>query len=156
MFPITKVVLFKHGVGYFERVVEVEGDHPLDLHFKASEMNDVLKSLTVLDYGEGHIASISYESTLPTEKRLEDVALRLPEGSSLSGLLTQLPGARVSLEVGSETFKGTITGIETSWRRADGDSLQEHQLVLLIDDSSLRAFELKEVKSLTFLDDSVK
>ena len=45
----------------------VEGDTSLDLHFKAAEMNDVLKSLTVLDLGEGHIASISYESTLPTE-----------------------------------------------------------------------------------------
>lgn len=156
MFPITKVVLFKHGVGYFERELELEGDRSLDLHFKASEMNDVLKSLTVLDSGDGHVASISYESTLPMEKRLEDVALRLPDGQCQSGLLMQLQGARVRIEVGSESITGTVMGIETSWRRADQDSLQEHQLVLLIDEGELRSFQLGELKNLVFLDDALK
>jgi hypothetical protein len=156
MFPIIKVVLFKHGVGYFERELEVEGDRSLDLHFKASEMNDVLKSLTVLDSADGHVASISYESTLPIEKRLEDVALRLPDGQSQSGLLAQLQGAKVSIEVGSETIAGTVMGIETSWRRVDQDSLQEHSLVLLIDEGELRTFQLSELKNLVFLDDALK
>lgn len=156
MFPITKVVLFKHGVGYFERELEVEGDRSLDLHFKASEMNDVLKSLTVLDSGDGHVASISYESTLPIEKRLEDVALRLPDGQSQSGLLMQVQGARVRIEIGSESITGTVMGIETSWRRVDQESLQEHQLVLLVDEGELRSFQLSELKNLVFLDDALK
>src|SRR5581483_4192019 len=41
--PIKKVVLYKHGVGYFERHGTVEGDVSLDLYFRAQEMNDVLK-----------------------------------------------------------------------------------------------------------------
>src|SRR5258708_5839872 len=47
--PITRVVLYKHGVGYFEREGRVEGDAALSLTFKQSEVSDVLKSLTVLD-----------------------------------------------------------------------------------------------------------
>ena len=47
--PITRVVLYKHGVGYFEREGGVEGDASLALTFKQSEVSDVLKSLTVLD-----------------------------------------------------------------------------------------------------------
>ncbi|MHC5021629.1 MAG: hypothetical protein ACYTGX_16280, partial [Planctomycetota bacterium] len=78
MLPIRKVVLYKHGVGYFERQGAVEGDAALDLNFRASEMNDVLKSLTTLDLTSGHIASISYESTTPLSKQLEDIAIRLP------------------------------------------------------------------------------
>lgn len=154
--PIRRVVLFKHGVGYFEREGDVEGDVSIDLAFKAAEMNDVLKSLTVLDLGEGHVSSISYESTLPTEKRLEDVALRLPDGNSLSGLLEQVKGARVAVSAGSDRVEGVVAGIETRWRKVGDDTLHEHQLVLLVGGSSLRAFELGEIKALDFLDDGLK
>ena len=154
--PIRRVVLFKHGVGYFEREGNVDGDVNLDLAFKAAEMNDVLKSLTVLDLGEGHVASISYESTLPTEKRLEDVAIRLPDGNSLSGLLEQVKGARVAVVAGSDRLEGVVAGIETRWRKAGDDTLHEHQLVLLVGGASLRAFDLAEIKSLDFLDEGLK
>jgi len=156
LLPIRRVVLFKHGVGYFEREGNVEGDVSIDLAFKAAEMNDVLKSLTVLDLGEGHVSSISYESTLPTEKRLEDVALRLPDGNSLSGLLEQVKGARVAVVAGSDRIEGVVAGIETRWRKAGDDTLHEHQLVLLVGGASLRAFELAEVKSLDFLDEGLR
>jgi len=45
LFPITKVVLSKTGIGYYERKDRVEGSATFDLYFKASDMNDVLKSL---------------------------------------------------------------------------------------------------------------
>lgn len=154
--PIRRVVLFKHGVGYFEREGTVDGDASLDLAFKAAEMNDVLKSLTVLDLGDGHIASISYESTLPTEKRLEDVAIRLPDGNSLSGLLEQVKGARVAVIAGSDRLEGVVAGIETRWRKVGDDTLHEHQLVLLVGGTSLRAFDLGEIKSLDFLDEGLR
>jgi hypothetical protein len=32
------------------------------MHFKAEEMNDILKSLTVMDLDQGYISSISYEA----------------------------------------------------------------------------------------------
>ena len=54
--PITRVVLYKHGVGYFEREGKVDGDATLALTFKQAEVSDVLKSLTVLDLDGGHIA----------------------------------------------------------------------------------------------------
>lgn len=154
--PVRRVVLFKHGVGYFEREGSVEGDASIDLAFKAAEMNDVLKSLTVLDLGEGHISSISYESTLPTEKRLEDVAIRLPDGNSLSGLLEQVKGARVKVVAGSDEVEGVVAGIETRWRKVGEDTLHEHQLVLLVGGASLRAFELVEIKALDFLDEGLR
>jgi hypothetical protein len=57
--PITRVVLYKHGVGYFERQGQVEQDAALSLTFKQSEVSDVLKSLTVLDLNGGHVSSVS-------------------------------------------------------------------------------------------------
>src|SRR5262245_29729708 len=119
MLPIRKIVLYKHGVGYFERRGEVNGEASFDLHFKAPEMNDVLKSLTTLDLAGGIISSISYESTRPVEKQLEDVAVRLTDGNSLTGLLSQVKGARVSLEVGSQKLEGAVMGIETTNHKMD-------------------------------------
>ena len=56
--PIRRVVLYKHGVGHFEREGTVDGDATLSLTFKQAEVSDVLKSLTVLDLGGGHISSV--------------------------------------------------------------------------------------------------
>src|SRR3954464_1150517 len=81
--PITRVVLYKHGVGYFEREGAVEGDATLALTFRQAEVSDVLKSLTVLDLGGGHVASVSYDSTKPIAQLLEDVALSIPDQNSL-------------------------------------------------------------------------
>src|ERR671934_271057 len=51
--PIRRVVLYKHGVGYFEREAAVDGDQALSLAFRQREVSDVLKSLTVLDLDGG-------------------------------------------------------------------------------------------------------
>ena len=96
--PITRVVLYKHGVGYFEREGAVEGDTALSLTFKQSEVSDVLKSLTVLDLDGGHVAAVSYDSTKPLEQLLADVALSIPDQGSLVGLLPQIKGARVRVQ----------------------------------------------------------
>jgi hypothetical protein len=156
MLPIRKIVLYKHGVGYFERQGKVAGDVTVDLHFKASEMNDVLKSLTVLDLGGGIVSSISYESTKPVEKQLEDIAIRLPEKNALTGLLSQIRGAQVRVDIGSQTVEGTITGIETITRKVDDETIWSQYLSLLTDGMTLQSFDLLEIKHITFLDASLQ
>ena len=152
MLPLRKIVLYKHGVGYFERRATVDGDAALDLHFRASEMNDVLKSLTTLDLTSGHIASISYESTTPLERQLEDIAIRLPDENAVSGLLAEIKGARVAVDVAGERVEGLVTGIETTTRRVDDAVVERHHLALLVDGSALRTFDLQDVARLEFLD----
>ena len=156
MLPIRKVVLYKHGVGYFERVGDVEGDTSVDLHFKAAEMNDVLKSLTTLDLTDGLIASISYESTKPIEKQLEDISIRLTDVNSLTDLLAQAKGARVVVNLGTKKVEGTIIGIETVTRN-DGDlTLTSNRLVLLVDGEALQSYDLLDISSTVFLDESLR
>ena len=156
MLPIRRVILYKHGVGYFERSGRVEGDAAIDLSFRAAEMNDVLKSLTTLDLGGGHVASVSYESTKPLEKQLEDIAIRLPDAHAISGLLAEVKGARLAVEIGGTRIAGVVAGIETV-RRCHGDDVVESQrLALLIDGATLRSFDLEEVNQLEFLDDTVR
>jgi hypothetical protein len=156
MLSLQKVVLFKHGVGHFEREGQISGNCSIDLYFRASEMNDVLKSLTVLDLNGGIISSISYESTLPIEEQLKDIAIRLPENNALSGLLSQLQGAQVAIDIGQDTVKGIVTGIETLKRKMNQSLVDRTYLSLLIENGGLQSFDVMEAKQITLLDENLK
>src|ERR1035438_5357890 len=71
--PIRRIMLYKHGVGYFERSGSTTAGVDIVLEFKASEMNDVLKSLTLLDRSGGRVSGVSYESSDPIQKQIENL-----------------------------------------------------------------------------------
>jgi len=69
--PVKRVVLYKNGVGYFEHSARVHGNQELTIDFTTAQLNDVLKSLTVVDLGEGRISGVRYNSIAPLEERLK-------------------------------------------------------------------------------------
>ena len=73
---IKKIVLYKHGVGYFERTAEVNGDAVISLSFKMDQMKDLLTSFFAVDLHGGRITSIGYDSKDPIEKQLENILTR--------------------------------------------------------------------------------
>ena len=80
---MKRVVLYKNGVGYFEHVGRVRGSQDLTIDFTTDQLNDVLKSLTVIDTGEGHITGVRYNSIAPVSERLK--GLRVPFGEDIAG-----------------------------------------------------------------------
>ena len=44
--PVTRVILYKNGVGYFEHSGHVRGNQDVNIEFTTAQLNDVLKSLT--------------------------------------------------------------------------------------------------------------
>jgi hypothetical protein len=155
-FPITRVVLYKHGVGHFEREGTVEGETNLALTFRQAEVSDVLKSLTVLDLDGGHVASVSYDSTKPLEQLLADVALSIPDEGSLVGLLPQIKGARIAVTDGSVRAEGTLLGIDRTERRS-ADGVTTVMLLSLLDDAgAVRQFDLHGLNQLEILDAALR
>ena len=155
--PIQRVVLYKHGVGYFEREGRVTGDATLSLTFKQAEVSDVLKSLTVLDLDGGHVASVSYESTKPLEQLLADVALSIPDEGSLVGLLPQIKGARLALfPAGGERVEGVLLGVDTSERRSADGIVRVVLVSLLGDNGGVRQFDLADLTQLEILDPALR
>ena len=153
---MTRVVLYKHGVGYFEREGPVAGDAVLGLTFKQSEVSDVLKSLTVLDLDGGHVASVSYDSTKPLEQLLAEVAIHIPDDGSLVGLLPQLKGARVAVTDAGQRTEGVLLGIDRTERR-NADGVTRVVLVsLLLDGGAVRSFDLHGLDQLDVLDPSLR
>ena len=88
--PIRKVVLYKHGVGYFERAGSVAGGQEVNLYFKSEQMNDLLKSLTVIDREGGPVSSIVYDSTKTVEQLLGEYTFDLRGANGLGQILQQL------------------------------------------------------------------
>jgi len=153
--PIRRVVLYKHGVGYFERRGKVRGSDTLHLDFKARDMNDVLKSLTVLDLSGGSVSAVSYDSTKPLEQLLAEATIRIPEDGSLTALLGQIKGARVRVRVGGAQVEGSIIGLDSLAVAAGETSVVRPFLSLLVG-ASLRTFDILDVAELEFLDEAVR
>src|SRR5271169_5605767 len=63
--PVRRVVLYKNGVGYFEHLGRVRGSQNVHIDFTSAQLNDVLKSLTVLDLAGGRITGVDYNSEAP-------------------------------------------------------------------------------------------
>jgi hypothetical protein len=168
--PVTRVVLYKHGVGYFEREGPVEGEATLALTFRQAEVSDVLKSLTVLDLDGGHVASVSYDSTKPLEQLLADVALSIPDQGSLVGLLPQLKGARVRVqppekgsmgglaprETAGDCVEGILLGVDTTERQTADGIVRVVLLSLLTDAGEVRTFDLHQLTKLEILDSALR
>ncbi len=155
--PVTRVVLYKHGVGHFERSAQIAGDATLTLTFKQSEVSDVLKSLTVLDLDGGHVSSVSYDSTKPLEQLLAEVALHIPDQGSLVGLLPQIKGARVQMHTGvSDPVDGYLLGIDAT-ERSVGDAVVQVTLVsVLTEAGEVRSFDLHQLAGLLILDPTLR
>ena len=108
--PVRKVILYKHGIGYFERGGEIPAGQSARLDFKANEMNDVLKSLMINDQTGNSVAGVRYDSSLPLAAKLAEFPFKLGDRSPLTDFLDQLKGARIELKMGQATTSGQIVG----------------------------------------------
>lgn len=153
---IAKIVLYKHGVGYFERRGEVQGDAVVRLTFKADEMKDVLKSLFAVDLGGGRISTILYDSKDPIEKQLEEIRFRVPQNQALSQFLMQVQGCRVRVSIGARQLEGRVLGIEPKEEHTQAGKVTRLQLVLLTEQEGIVNVDLLESRGLHVLDEGVR
>ena len=147
--PVRTVVLYKHGVGYFERAGNLAAGESAKLDFKASEMNDVLKSLTVNDQG-GKVTGVRYDSNIPLSQKLSEFPFVINNGEPLSAVLDQLKGARVEMEFGPQHTSGAI--VSARLISADKDHAEREQLTLLMDSGELRNVDLSAATAIRFPD----
>jgi hypothetical protein len=148
--PIKEVILYKHGVGYFERAGELRAGETARLDFKASDMNDVLKSLTIVDRNGGVIGGIRYDAAEALEKRLEDFPFAVDRQASLAAFLDQMKGARLELRLGPDTLSGTIVSARAS--KPDEKTAEREMVVLLTDSGEIRTLDLGAASSVKLSD----
>lgn len=145
--PLRSVTLYVGGVGYFRREGVVEGTRDLEFSFKASEVNDLLKSLTLQDLDGGRIRGVTYGSQDPADKRLRSFAVNLSGNPGLPAILSQLRGERIKVAL-PDQVEGVLIGVEPS---QDKDGVPSHQVNLLTSEG-LRSFPLRELRHISFVD----
>jgi hypothetical protein len=141
--PVKRVVLYKNGVGYFEHATRVHGTQDLSIDFTTAQLNDVLKSLTAVDLGEGRVSSVRYNSIAPLDERLK--SLRLPFGEQITQVeyLTALRGARVEVRSGSATATGRLLSVEKNRRQRARDDFEDVTSFSIVTDAGeMKNFEL--------------
>lgn len=145
--PVTRLVLFTSGVGYFEREGVVSGEQELVLNVPRAEMDDLLQSLVLQDLDGGRVTPVRYTSQAPLGRLLEGYSLDLRGDVTLPSLLAQARGEQVVLE-GATPLTGALLGVEEQ-RTAEGEP---RAFVTLATAEGVRRVPLAEVSAVRFAD----
>jgi hypothetical protein len=153
--PITRLIVYKHGVGYFERRGPFNGER-LELTFPRAAMDDVLKSLVALDLGAGQVLSVDLATPEDRTARIARGSIHLSDHQSLLDLLRDLRGRQVRLVAGEGkkdplSFAGTLIGVDYEpsepLRRA-------RAAIYLPDERHVRSVPVEDLDRVDLLDDA--
>ena len=140
--PVRRVVLYKNGVGYFEHVGRIRGNQTVTVAFNSGQLNDVLKTLTTLDLGNGRVTGVSYNSEAPIAQRFGSLRLRVGEHATLAQLLDALRGARIEARSGERLVIGRLLGVEVRTRTRNGETTTAEEMTLVGDGGDIRVVEI--------------
>jgi hypothetical protein len=155
--PVSRVVLYSSGVGYFQRAGKVKGSCRVDLAFPASDINDLLKSLVLRDLGGGQVTAVACDSHDPIDKTLQSFAINLNNSPPLAGILSQARGEKVEavLQQGNAAQPGSLTGsilsVEMQKQQLGKDAVVEAPFLNLWCAEGVRSVKLADVQRLRFL-----
>jgi hypothetical protein len=147
-------VLYRNGVAYFERQGAIDGDR-LTLKVRKDQINDLLKSLTVIDRSSGKTLSVS----IPLDpKAWQDAALSMltPGRGRLAEVLDALRGTYVEVDTDTRTARGRIVMVERVLEAPDplrgsvapSQPQEDHRLTLL-DNGAFEIMKLSRVRTIT-------
>jgi hypothetical protein len=157
--PVTRIVLFSSGVGYYQREGQVDGSARIDLQFHSHNINDLLKSLILQDKDGGQISTVNYDNRDPIDKTLKSFAIDLTSNPGMGQLLSQVRGERVEVisygEQGKEgqptTIAGQIVGVEKQRKPVGKDQVVETEQLNLLTTEGLHGVALGQVQRVRFL-----
>jgi hypothetical protein len=155
LLPVTRVVLYRSGVGYIERLGRISGDATLTLSMRESQMNDLLKSLILVDFDGGQILPAQYTPRDPLERTLSAFAVQLSDNPSMSALLTRLRGAPVEIQTDKETLQGTVLSVETR-EEAASEVVVKRAYVNLMTNPAMRSVPLDTIINLRVRDERLQ
>src|SRR5436190_5220188 len=167
--PIRRVILYSNGVAYVERRGVVTGNAEINLSFKQSQVDDVLKSMVVLDLGQGKIGEVSYNSSMPASARTAEIPFNVSseseetneESGSMANVLSQLQGAKVIVV----STKGTATGAILTIEKRKGPAPTKdnpnvlpvmYSVVIASESGEISSFDLADIRSVKLLEENTR
>ena len=151
--PLKEVFLFTSGIGYFQRSAEITGNRSFELSFRTEQVNDVLKSLVVLD-PSGSIKPVTYTANEPVSRRIRSSGIALNQNSSLGTVLRQFQGAEVEIAAGDQTATGRILSVSMRSLPASGPGggIVQVEVLNILGEQGLRAFPVDSLSHVSLKD----
>lgn len=148
--PLSRVVLFSSGVGYFEREGSIQGNATVELSFRTEQINDMLKSMVLQDFGGGVIAPVTYAPQDPLERTLSSFAVDISDNPRIAELWDRLRGTRVQVTA-EQPQEGIVFGAEKQ-EKSVGDKVMTFDVLNLLTDKGMVQIPLWSVRSIKALD----
>ncbi|MEK7763662.1 MAG: DUF4139 domain-containing protein [Nitrospirota bacterium] len=146
--PLSKIMLYSSGVGYFQHDGIVNNRVQLDLRLHTNQINDMLKSLVVQDFGGGKVSTVTYGSRDPVTKTLGSFGINLNGQPTLGQILTQVRGEPVEVTA-PNPIVGTLLGVEKKTESIGEGSQRriiEQEYVTLLTEEGFRSLSLANVQ----------
>jgi hypothetical protein len=151
--PVSAVTLYRSGVGSFERTGTVTGDATVQLAATADQIDDLLKSLVVLDLDGGRVGAVTYTADEPVARLLEALGISSPEQVTLGRIIAGFRGAEVTLEVtGQGELPGRVLGSDVITESTGESGTISRQRVSLLTPMGVRTVMEQDIRSLRFTD----
>jgi chaperonin cofactor prefoldin len=145
--PVQRVVIYKNGVAYVERAGPAPGAGSVMLSFRAEDMTDILKSMSVSVDG-GAVARVRFSTDESLEDKLKAFPFRIEAGRGMTPLLDALRGARIRAERGPDVVTGVIVSAQEVPATAQQPS--RDLVTLLEDNGSFNTYEVLSLNRLRF------
>ena len=148
--PVRSVSLFTSGVSYTERSGDVSGDATVPLIFRTAQINDILKSMVLLDE-HGQVQPVTYGAHDPISRTLQSFAVDVTQPTSRAELLNRLRGSSVTVTTANQTLTGQIVGVEDK-TVSNGEKTYTVQALNLLTGAGLQSVYLDDAKAVKLLD----
>lgn len=154
--PISRITLYRSGVGSFVRQGTVSGNADVGLRFRTDQINDILKSMVVLDLDGGRIEGATYGSKEPLSRRLASFAVDISDNPSRAELLDRLRGAQIAVRTAEGEQQGTVLGVESRQRvHPEIDTVETESILSLVTDSGIWSAKVDNILSFRILDQNL-
>ena len=145
--PLKKVTLYSSGVAHYVHEGTVAGSGNIALLFSPAQINDVLKSLVVMDPGAKSLA-VNYQSEDTLRKTLESLKIDLSAATTLYDVLKAQKGAEVELFTPHQIIGKILSVDKNSSKETDSFfiSLAAKDGIHLIAFSDIQSFKFTDAR----------
>ena len=143
--PLKKVMLYSSGVAHYVHEGTVAGSGNIALLFSPAQINDVLKSLVVMDPGAKSLA-VNYQSEDTLRKTLESLKIDLSAATTLYDILKAQKGAEVELFTPHQIIGKILSVDKNSSKETDAF------FISLAAKDGIHIITFSDIQSFTFTD----
>lgn len=159
--PVKAVTVFTSGVSFTLREGMVDGDATVPLSFRTTQINDILKSMVLLDTN-GTVQPVTLATKDPVGRTLQSFAVDVTQPLARVELLNRLRGTRVKvgytpLKGDARSAEGQIVSVEA--RTIPGSANAPGEIIetlLLLSDAGLISMNLQYLDTLSFTDERIQ